>query len=84
VLGWLQLLNFGRGIQAVGRFILMTEHMAMKMANWYAKILAFTLDLNITIFNTRVLVFVLELVAFAVAFQVLYNGKPEEGQSSFG
>eukprot|EP00045_Choanoeca_perplexa_P017515 m.255558 g.255558 ORF g.255558 m.255558 type:complete len:1075 (-) comp17558_c0_seq6:2441-5665(-) len=60
VLGWLQMLNFGRGIQAVGRFILMTEHMAMKMANW-------------------VLVFILELVAFAVAFQVLYNGKPVEG-----
>jgi hypothetical protein len=34
VLGWLQMLNFGRGIKAIGRFILMTEHMALNMVQW--------------------------------------------------
>ena len=53
---WLFLLNFGRGFKSLGRFILLTERMAVDMINW-------------------VIVFAVQVLGFAIAFEVLYVGK---------
>lgn len=51
---WLFLLNFGRGFKSLGRFILLTERMAVDMINW-------------------LIVFAVEVLGFAVAFEILYD-----------